>query len=81
VSAFDDRAFERLYDGWELAEHLDRVRHGREREAALAALRERYEPIDSPEQQSSLDAEIAELRATWPNERDRSRSWTLWAST
>jgi DNA polymerase III subunit gamma/tau len=79
VSAFDDQAYEHLYEGWELTEHLDRVRHGREREAALAALRERYEPIDSAEQQSGLDVEIAELRASWPNERERSRSWTLWA--
>jgi DNA polymerase-3 subunit gamma/tau len=78
VSAFDDRAYEFLFSGWELTEHLDRVRHEREREAALAALRARYEPIDGAEQQSSLDAEIAELRGSWPNERERSRSWTLW---
>jgi DNA polymerase-3 subunit gamma/tau len=79
ASAFNDRAYERLYDGWELAEHLDRIRHEREREAALAALRAQYEPIESTEQQTSLDAELAELRASWPNESERSRSWTLWA--
>lgn len=78
VSAFDDRAYDHLYGGWELAERLDRLQHVREREAALAALRSQYEPIDSAEQQASLDAEISELRASWPNEYDRSRSWTLW---
>lgn len=79
VSAFNDRAYERLYDGWELAERLDRARHEHEREAALAILRGRYETVDSPEQQSSLDAEIADLRSLWPNESERSRTWTLWA--
>ena len=79
VSAFTDGAYERLYDGWELTERLDRVRHEHEREAALAALRNQYEPIDSTAQQSSLDAEIGELRASWPNEYQRSRSWKLWA--
>lgn len=78
LSAFDNRAWDRIYDGWELDEHLSRRAHKRLRVAAIDEVRRRYEPVDSPDKQAALDAELAELRRSWPDEYTRDRTWQLW---
>ena len=78
LSAFDDQAWDRLYDGWELDEQLSRQMHRRLRETAVQEVRRRYEPADTPETEASMEAELAELRASWPDKYARERSWPLW---
>jgi DNA polymerase III subunit gamma/tau len=78
LSAFDDGAFDRLYDGWELEEHSSRLMHKRIRQAAVEEVRSRYEPADTPERKASLEAELVELRASWADKYARERTWTVW---
>lgn len=78
LSAIDDGAWDRLYDGWELDEHLSRRAHKRLREAAIDEVRRRYEPVDRPDKHAALDAELAELRRSWADEYTRDRPWQLW---
>ncbi|WP_038384407.1 ATP-binding protein [Bradyrhizobium elkanii] len=78
LSAFDDEAWDRLYDGWELDEHLSRQTHKQLREKALDEVRGRYEPIETPEKRAALEAELTELKNSWPGRYARDRSWRLW---
>lgn len=78
LSALDDGVWDRLYDGWELEEHLSRQAHKRLRQAAVEEVQRRYDPVDSPDKQAALDAELAEVRASWPDEYARDRSWQIW---
>jgi hypothetical protein len=58
--------------------HPSRQMHKRLRDAAVEEVRRRYEPADSPAKQAAMDAELAELRASWPDKHLRERSWPLW---
>ncbi|MGY4155591.1 DNA polymerase-3 subunit gamma/tau [Bradyrhizobium sp. USDA 4461] len=79
LSAFDDEAWDRLYDGWELDEHLSRQGHKELREKAVAEVVGRYEPTDdAPDKRAALDVELSELKSTWPDKYTRDRPWRLW---
>jgi len=78
LSAFNDEAWDRLYDGWELDEHLSRQMHKRVRQAAVEDLQRCYEPADTPDKMASMRAELAELHGSWPDKYNRERSWSVW---
>jgi DNA polymerase III subunit gamma/tau len=77
LSAFDDQAWDRLYDGWELEEHLSRMMHTRLRQAAIEEVRQSY--AHTPEEQAGIEAALVELRASWPDKYARERSWPVWS--
>jgi lysozyme family protein len=73
LSAFDDGAFERLKDGWELDEHKERVRTINERRQRIAAVSAAFAGNESGKEA------IAELRRRWSlDPRHRSRTWKTW---
>lgn len=79
VSAFDDRQWDRLYDGWELQEHKYRQEHKSRWQAALLELEAQY-PLDGSAQSKELrDYEVAELRNQWG--RRNPRSWPIWSAS
>jgi DNA polymerase III subunit gamma/tau len=76
LSAFDDEAWARLYEGWELDEHIDRLKHKADRENDVADLGARF-PVGGGED-SKRKAAMNQLRDSWPDKYRRHRSWTLW---
>ncbi len=71
LSAYDDRAFDWVRNGWELDEHRDRRTEAESRELKMQSIRERYRA--SVERK---EAEEGQLQR-WPTDpKRRLRSWT-----
>ena len=80
VSAFGDKQWDRLYDGWELEERKHREEQKRLWEAALAELRARY-PLDGSSQSKEVqEYEVEEVRKRWLA-RAQVRSWAIWSQS
>jgi DNA polymerase III subunit gamma/tau len=80
LSAFDDQAWGHLYSGWELEEHLSRMKHKRLRTNSLDEVRIRLRPDSSPEATAVFEAAEADLRRAWAGTYERDRAWTLWTA-
>lgn len=80
LSAWADRAWPRLFAGWELREHQDRLAEIRRRQARLQEIRRSYSTSDLELEQSVLQMELAKERASWgvhPHDRPR-KKWRVW---
>lgn len=74
LSAFDDGAWDRIRDGWELREFHDRRARREERQKQIAKIEELYRDDDA-----QLRAEKEKIARSWPTDpRLRQRSWTGW---
>ena len=73
LSPFDDRAWDRLYDGWEFDEHESRKEGKAKHLDELAVLRAQYasDPV-------KLRVEEEFLFRRWEDPRDRPRKWRTW---
>ncbi|QQO14792.1 AAA family ATPase [Bradyrhizobium diazoefficiens] len=78
VSAFDDKQWGRLYDGWELEEFRCRKEQKLLWQAALADVVARY-PLDGSARSKEVqDYELEELRKRWAASAPV-RPWAIWS--
>ncbi|RQH09474.1 AAA family ATPase [Bradyrhizobium sp. RP6] len=77
LSAFDDEAWDHLYNGWELQEFHDRQKEKGQRQADIHAISRKY-PRGDQEQDEKRKREYGELLKSWPDRYRRPRSWYAW---
>jgi DNA polymerase III subunit gamma/tau len=75
--AFDEEAWDRLEEGWELDEYADRVKELEKREKEVAAIKAQYPEGISKATDAKRESKLTELENSW-SERDGPRSWRGW---
>ena len=81
LSAFEDCAWSRLQEGWELKEYGDRVQELIQRQEAVERLELEYPPGSTRLEQDAHEIALKRLVDSWPEDpRKRARSWQGWWS-
>lgn len=81
LSAFEDCAWSRLQEGWELKEYGDRVQELTQRREAVGRLELEFPPGSTRLEQDAHEMAMKRLEDSWPDDpRKRARSWHGWWS-
>ena len=78
LSAWADGAWDSLFSGWEMREHLDRNAEARRRRLEMAELERLLEAAPDPLHRSAINALIRKTIESRPNPHRRPRSQRLW---
>lgn len=79
LSAFEDCAWSRLQEGWELKEYADRQLERFSRQEAVERLELEFPPGNTRLERDAHEAALQRLVTRWPEDpRERARSWRGW---
>ena len=79
LSAWNDRAWDALFAGWELSEHEDRKKEHRRRAEQAAELSASYGRGAGTLEDIALDNRLRSIRAGWAwDAHERPHSWPTW---
>lgn len=79
LSAWNDRAWDALFAGWELSEHEDRKKEHRRRAEQAAELSASYGRSEGTLEGIALDNRLRSIRAGWAwDAHERPHSWPTW---
>lgn len=79
LSAWNDRAWDALFAGWELAEHQDRKKEHHRRAEQLSELYASYGQGIGKLEGIALDNQLRSIRARWAwDAHERPHSWPTW---
>ena len=76
--AFDDKAWDRLEDGWELHEHSDRTEQKNRREKEVEEIEAKFPRGISKATDAKRETALTALENSWPKKYKRPRSWQVW---